>query len=85
VVALTQSLAKEVVRLGITVNALWPGFVETEALGQLSPEARQSAQSKIPMRRFGRPEEIAAAIRFLACDEASYITGLVLKIDGGIF
>ena len=84
VVALTQSLAKEVARLGITVNAVCPGFIETEALAKLSPEARQGAQSRIPMRRFGRSEEVAAAIRFLACDEASYITGSILKIDGGI-
>jgi 3-oxoacyl-[acyl-carrier protein] reductase len=84
VVALTQSLAKEVARLGITVNVVCPGFIETEALAGLSPEARQGAQSRIPMRRFGRPEEVAAAIRFLACEEASYITGSMLKIDGGL-
>jgi len=85
VVALTQSLAKEVARIGITVNAICPGYVETEALAKLNEEARKAALSRIPMRRFGRPEEIAAAIRFLACAEASYITGSVLKIDGGIF
>ena len=84
VVALTQSLAKEVARMNITVNAVCPGFVETQALAALKPEERQAAQSKIPMRRFGRPEEVAAAIRFLACPEASYITGSVLKVDGGI-
>jgi 3-oxoacyl-[acyl-carrier protein] reductase len=85
VVALTQSLAKEVARIGITVNAICPGYVETEALAKLDEEARKAALSRIPMRRFGRPEEIAAAIRFLACAEAGYITGSVLKIDGGIF
>jgi 3-oxoacyl-[acyl-carrier protein] reductase len=84
-VALTQSLAKEVARLNITVNAVCPGFVETEALAGLSPETRRAAEARIPMRRFGRPEEVAAAVRFLACPEASYITGSVLKIDGGIF
>jgi 3-oxoacyl-[acyl-carrier protein] reductase len=84
-VALTQSLAKEVARLGITVNAVCPGFVETEALAALGKEERQAAIAKVPMRRFGRPEEIAVAIRFLACPEASYITGSVLKVDGGIF
>lgn len=83
-VALTQSLAKEVARLNITVNAICPGFVETEALTALSKEERQAAQAKVPMRRFGRPEEIAAAVRFLACSQASYITGSILKIDGGI-
>jgi 3-oxoacyl-[acyl-carrier protein] reductase len=84
-IALTQSLAKEMARLNITVNAVCPGFVDTEALGGMSNEQRQAAQARIPMRRFGRPEEVAAAVRFLACSEASYITGSVLKIDGGIF
>ncbi len=84
VVALTQSVAKEVARIGITVNAVCPGFVETEALAQLAGDERKAAQMKIPMRRFGRPEEVAATIRFLASAEASYITGSVLKVDGGI-
>jgi 3-oxoacyl-[acyl-carrier protein] reductase len=84
VVALTQSLAKEVARIGITVNAVCPGFVETDALAQLAGEERKAAQMKIPMRRFGRPEEVAAAIRFLAGAGASYITGSALKVDGGI-
>ena len=83
--ALTQSLAKEVARLNITVNAVCPGFVETDALANLSEEERKAAQARIPMRRFGRPAEVAAAVTFLACPEASYITGSILKIDGGIF
>lgn len=84
VIALTQSLAKEAARLGITVNAVCPGYVDTEALAAWDADQRQAALGRIPMRRFGRPEEIAAAVRFLACSEASYITGSVLKIDGGI-
>lgn len=84
-VALTQSLSKEVARLNITVNAVCPGFVDTEALSGLDSETRKAAEARIPMRRFGRPEEVATAIRFLACPDASYITGSVLKIDGGIF
>ena len=85
VVALTQSLAKEVARIGITVNAVCPGYIATEALAGISDEEKKALAGKIPMRRFGRPEEVAAAIRFLACAEASYITGSTLKIDGGIF
>ena len=84
VVALTQSLAKEVARIGITVNAICPGYLDTEALAGLDDDARKRALAQIPMRRFGRPEEVAAAIRFLACAGAGYITGSALKIDGGI-
>jgi 3-oxoacyl-[acyl-carrier protein] reductase len=85
VLALTSSLAKEVARMGITVNAVCPGYVDTEALAGMDAVARQRAVSQIPMRRFGRPEEVAEAVRFLACAQAGYITGSALKIDGGIF
>jgi 3-oxoacyl-[acyl-carrier protein] reductase len=84
VIAMTQSVAKEVARIGITVNAVCPGFVETEALAHLPPEEKKAAQMKVPMRRFGRPDEVAAAVLFLASDHASYITGSTLKVDGGI-
>ncbi len=84
VVGLTQSLAKEVARLGITVNAVCPGYIESEALAPMSPEERRAAEARVPMRRFGAPAEVAAAIRFLACPEAAYLTGCALKIDGGI-
>ncbi len=85
VVALTRTLAKEVARAGITVNAVLPGYIETEALGEMDEEARKKAKAGVPMRRFGKPEEVAAAVFFLAGAEASYVTGAALKIDGGIF
>jgi 3-oxoacyl-[acyl-carrier protein] reductase len=84
VLALTQSLAKEVARIGITVNAVCPGYIDT-ATQTMDEAERKRAREKIPMRRFGQPCEVAAAVRFLACDEAGYITGSTLKIDGGIF
>ncbi|MES2658260.1 MAG: SDR family NAD(P)-dependent oxidoreductase [Verrucomicrobiota bacterium] len=85
VVSLGQTLAKEVARSGITVNSILPGFIETDALGGMDEEARKNAKRGIPMRRFGKPEEVAAAVFFLASADAAYITGAALKIDGGIF
>ena len=84
VLALTQSLAKEVARIGITVNAVCPGFIETGALSGMTSEEHKTAEMRIPMRRFGRPAEVAAAVCFLAGDGASYVTGSALKVDGGI-
>ncbi|HSJ03503.1 MAG TPA: 3-oxoacyl-ACP reductase FabG [Verrucomicrobium sp.] len=84
VIGLTQSFSKEVARAGITVNAICPGYIATEALGKMSEEERKAAAMRVPMRRLGRPEEVAAAVLFLASPLASYTTGAVLKIDGGI-
>lgn len=85
VVAFSRTMAKEVARSGITVNSILPGYIETEALAGMDEETRKLAKKDIPMRRFGRPEEVAAAVYFLAGEGAAYITGAALKIDGGIF
>ena len=85
VVAFGQTMAKEVARAGITVNAVLPGYIDTAALGGMDEDARKRARAGIPMRRFGTPAEVAAAIYFLASDDAAYITGAALKIDGGIY
>ena len=84
-VAMSQSLAKEIARLGITVNCVCPGYVDTPALDSIPADQRKALVRDIPMRRFGKPEEIADAVCFLASRKASYITGAVLKIDGGIY
>ena len=85
VVAFSRTMAKEVARAGITVNCILPGYIETEALSGMDEEAKKVAKQGVPMRRFGRPEEVASAVFFLACQDAGYVTGSALKIDGGIF
>lgn len=84
VVALTQSLAKEVARIGITVNAVCPGYVETEALNSIAAQELDAIRQRIPMRRLAKPEDITGAVLFFASEDASYVTGAVLKIDGGL-
>ena len=85
VVSLTRVLSKEMARAGVTVNAICPGYIDTDALSGMDESARKAAISQVPMRRFGLPEEVSAAVRFLACPQAAYITGSVIKIDGGIY
>jgi 3-oxoacyl-[acyl-carrier protein] reductase len=82
-VGLTKALARESARHGITANVVAPGYVETDMLEAASPAIRNWALSAIAMCRFGKPEEVAAPILFLASPAASYITGQVLAIDGG--
>lgn len=84
IIGLTKSLAKELGGRGITVNAIAPGFIETDMTAVLSEENRTAMLSTIPLARAGRPEDVAEAIAFLAGDGAAYITGQVLRVDGGM-
>ena len=82
---MTEALADELAPLGITVNAIGPGVIETEMTQGITgdPQQSQGMLARIPMKRFGKPEEIASAVVYLASDEASYTTGATLYIDGG--
>ncbi|HXH31867.1 MAG TPA: 3-oxoacyl-ACP reductase FabG [Bacteriovoracaceae bacterium] len=83
-IALSLSVAKEVAKRNITINNVCPGFIETELLADLPAELVKEYKSQVPMKRFGRVEEVAAAVLFLASREASYITGATLDIAGGL-
>src|SRR5262245_12465641 len=83
-IGFTKSLARELARRNITVNAVAPGFVITDMTVGLSDQIKETIHSKIPLGRTGTPEDIAAAVAFLASPEAAYITGQVLCVDGGI-
>ncbi len=80
----TRALAREYASRGITVNAIAPGFIETDMTADLPDAARKVIVDQTPLGRIGRPEEVAAAVVFLASDEASYITGQVVRINGGM-
>ncbi|HEX5576881.1 MAG TPA: 3-oxoacyl-[acyl-carrier-protein] reductase [Gemmatimonadaceae bacterium] len=83
-IALTKSVAKELGSRNILVNAIAPGFIETEMTDAMTPEARAALNGLIPLARLGKPEDIASMVVFLASDHASYITGQVLVVDGGM-
>jgi 3-oxoacyl-[acyl-carrier protein] reductase len=80
----TQSLAKEVARHGIRANVVAPGFIESDMVAALKPAQREKAVQAIGLGHFGQPEQVADAVSFLVSDRASYITGTILRVDGGI-
>lgn len=84
IIGFTRSVAREVASRGITANAIAPGFIDTEMTQQLPENQRQELIARIPSGRLGSPEDVAAAVCFLASEEASYITGQVLTVDGGM-
>jgi 3-oxoacyl-[acyl-carrier protein] reductase len=84
-IGLTKSLAQEMASRNITVNAVAPGFIDTDMTAGLSQELKDNMLGHIPLKRLGRAEDIAAAVRFLASEEAGYITGHVLNVNGGMY
>jgi acetoacetyl-CoA reductase/3-oxoacyl-[acyl-carrier protein] reductase len=84
IIAFTKSAAIELAKYNVTVNSLAPGFTETDMLAKVAPNVREQILAKIPMGRFGKPEEIASAVAFL-CSEGDYITGQQINVNGGVY
>ena len=84
-IGLTKTVAREVASRGITVNAVAPGFIATDMTASMNEAALKKGLEAVPMGRIGAADDVAAAVRFLASDEAGYITGCVLKVDGGMY
>lgn len=84
IIGLTKAAARELASRGITVNAIAPGFIETDMTSVLPEKVREASVAQIPLGSFGKPEQVAAAVAFLASEDAAYITGQVLHVDGGM-
>ncbi len=85
IIGLTKCLAQEVGSRSVTVNAVAPGYIETDMTAKLPQEVKDKMAEKIPLGRFGRPEDVAAAVKFLASEDAAYITGQCLDVNGGMY
>ena len=84
VIGMTKSLAKEIGSRGINVNAVAPGFIETDMTGELSEKVKEEYKKNIPLRRTGKPEDVANVVAFLASESSDYVTGQVIHVDGGM-
>jgi 3-oxoacyl-[acyl-carrier protein] reductase len=84
-IGLTKSVARELASRQVTCNAVAPGFIDTAMTRQMTDAARETLTGQIPLSRLGAPEDVAAAVAFLASDEASYVTGTVLNVSGGLY
>ena len=84
-IGLTKTIAKELAGRNVTCNAIAPGFIKTDMTGAMNEKVLEEAVKQIPMKRMGEPEEIAGLCAFLCSDEAGYITGSVIQVDGGLY
>ena len=85
IIGMTKALARELARKNVTVNAIAPGFTETDMVKGIPDKIKDKIITQIPLGRFGKPEEVAKAVVYLASDDAAYITGHVLNINGGMY
>jgi 3-oxoacyl-[acyl-carrier protein] reductase len=85
ITAFTQSIAQELAGFNILCNSVAPGFIETDMTDALKDEARQAILAKVPLKRLGKPEDVAGAVEFLASDRANYITGTTIHVNGGMY